>query len=350
MVDHWLKPLSNELLFSSGNARNRIVDDVKMSVDDILPGRTIVLLGADEKWTNRVRHHLYNFASNFAQTTICDLGNFRKVNAEFIAPAITELINTGALPVVIGCREDMGAAVLQALRTKEPDTQGVFVQEAFSEALNSEYNLAQTSYIGIQQHLVSEHVLKELDSSNVSWTRLSTARNALDESEPVIRDAGLLFFDMSALRYADFSAQKSYSTSGFFTEEACQIMRYGGTSPHMRCICLSGHDPMSMSHSQSANTQAQLLWYLFSGFDQRVVEIPDTNDRFTQYLVHLQQYDFDLSFFKSNNSGRWWLKLPGENSQKMFSCAYGDYLAACEDVVSDRVSRLVEMSLDVAEK
>jgi len=107
---------------------------------------------------------------------------------------------------------------------------------------------------------------------------------------------------------------------------------------------------MSAAHNQSANTQAQLLWYLISGFDQRIVETPDASDRFTQYLVHLQRYDFDLIFFKSNNSGRWWLKLPSENTQQMFSCAYGDYLAACEDVVSDRVSRFVELSLNEVEQ
>ena len=128
------------------------------------------------------------------------------------------------------------------------------------------------------------------------------------------------------------------------------MMRYSGTSPRMNCICLSGHDPLLASHDQSANTQAQLLWYMISGFDQRVVETPDSSDRFTQYLVHLQKYDFDLIFYKSNNSGRWWLKLPSENSSNVLSCAYGDYLAACEDVVSDRVSRFVEMSLDVVEK
>jgi len=350
MIDHWLKPLNRELIFTSGNSENRLADIVKTSPDDIVPGKTIVLLAVDEKWTDRVRHHLYNFASNFTQTTICDLGNFRKANAEFIAPAITELITAGALPVVIGCKEDMGMAILQAIRTKESEARSVFVQEAFTPDLDSYHMLDQTSFIGIQQHLVSESTYTKVESSNISWTRLSAARNGLDESEPEIRDAGFLFFDMSALRHADFPAQKSYSTSGFFTEEACQIMRYSGTSPLMRCICLAGHDPMSLSHSQSANTQAQLMWYMISGFDQRVVEIPGSNDRFTHYLVHLQKYDFDLTFFKSNNSGRWWLNLAGENAQKVYSCAYGDYLSACEDVVSDRVSRLIEMSLNVVEK
>lgn len=350
MIDHWLKPLSKEHFIVSKDGDSRMAGIMTTSPDDIIEGRTIVLLGADEKWADRVRHHLYNFAANFSQTSICDLGNFRKVNAEFIAPAITELINAGALPVVIGCREDMGEPFLKALRTKTPEIAGVFVQEAFAHWVGTDNILQNTSFIGIQQHLVSDQTLTKLDPSSVSYTRLSTARNAMDESEPEIRDAGFLFFDMSAMRFADFPAQKSYSTSGFFTEEACQIMRYGGTGPRMNCVCLSGHDPMSVSHSQSANTQAQLLWYLISGFDQRVVEKPDSSDRFTQYLVHLQRYDFDLVFFKSNNSGRWWLQLPSEEPHKVYSCAYGDYLAACEDVVSDRVSRFVEMSLNVVEQ
>jgi formiminoglutamase len=350
MIDHWLKPLNNEIDFASQITTNTVLQDIKTSVNDIIPGRTIALLGVDEKWTNRVRNHLFKFASHFSQTTICDLGNFRKSNPEFITPAIIELVNAGALPVVIGCSEEMGIPVLDTMRTKAPDTHGVFVQESFPMWQIGDDIPVQTSYIGIQQHLVSANILTQIETSNVSWTRLSKARNAMDESEPVIRDAGFLFFDMSAVRCSDFPAQKSQSTSGFFTEEACQIMRYSGTSPRLKCICLSGHDPMSMDHDQSANTQAQLLWYLISGFDQRVVETPEANDRFTQYHVHMQRYDFDLIFFKSNHSGRWWLKLPSESSEKIFSCAYGDYLAACEDVVSDRISRFVEMSLDIVEK
>ncbi len=169
----------------------------------------------------------------------------------------------------------------------------------------------------------------------------------MDEVEPAIRDAGLVMFDMSAIRHSDLPSQKSLSTSGFSTEEGCQIMRYTGTSPLIQCVCLSGHDSTHSAIEQSANTQAQLLWYFISGFDQRIIESPAANDRFTQYLVHLQQYDFDLLFFKSNSSGRWWLKIPHKESYEVHSCAYGDYLAACEDVISDRIHKFIGQSLDV---
>jgi hypothetical protein len=350
MIERWLKPLEVDRIITSQNNENRVLGEVKFTTEGIAAGRTIAILGVDEKWADAVRKHLYQFAPDFAQTVICDLGNFRKPNPEFIAPAITELIKAGVLPVLIGCQAEMGAAMLMSLRSKDPETQGVYVQESFPEWHHGDNIQEQTSFIGIQQHLVSNETLLHLNASNVSWTRLSNVRDAMDESEPEIRDAGFLFFDMSAIRYSDFPAQNSASTSGFFTEEACKIMRYSGTSPRLNCICLSGHDPNSTAIGQSANTQAQLLWYLISGFDQRVIERPEEGDHFTQYVVHLQRYDFDLVFFKSNHSGRWWFKLPSEKPAKLFSCAYGDYLAACEDVVSDRISRFVEMSLDMLEK
>lgn len=346
MIHHWLKPLNQDLIFDWTDDPGRLAGVVKFTPEDIVAGKTIVLLGVDEKWANRVRRHLYSFASNLTCSTICDLGNFRKKNSEFIAPALNELILAGALPVLVGCREGMGASVLQAIRSKKPETKGVFLQEAFALWHDDDSIQTDTSYIGIQQHLLSEKMQSKIHDARISWTRLSNARNSLEESEPEIRDSGFLSFEMSAMRFSDFPAQNSYSTSGFFTEEACQLMRYSGISPEMSCICLGGHDPMSTTHNQSANTQAQLLWYMINGFDQRVVERPDSSDRFTQYLVHMQRYNFDLIFFKSNDSGRWWLKLPSENAEKVHSCAYADYLAACEDEVSDRVSRLVEMSLD----
>ena len=173
-------------------------------------------------------------------------------------------------------------------------------------------------------------------------------REALDECEPEIRDCGFLNIDLSVIRSADLPSQISYSSSGLTTEEACRLARYAGLSPEIKCVALSGHDPLAVEHGISANTTAQMLWYFVSGFDKRVIERPSNGDNFTQYLVHLQRFDFDLNFYKSNSSGRWWLQLPANGRQKLFSCAYGDYLAACEDVVTDRVVKCVELSMDAA--
>ena len=191
--------------------------------------------------------------------------------------------------------------------------------------------------VGVQQHLLHPHVVSEVEQNQIAFTRLGQVRQDIVSIEPVIRDAQLISADMSSLRFSDMPAQSSHSTSGFFTEEACQIMRFAGMSPEIKGLTLTGHDPMSPDHGQSANTVAQLIWYFIEGFDQRISETPGAKDHFTQYMVHLKQYDFELSFHKSEKSGRWWVEVPGKQGVRMFSCAYKDYQSACEDVVTERI-------------
>jgi len=349
MESSFLDPVRPEIIEAHLNGKSNIASRIQTSLKpDLSPGdNQIAIIGADPKWANRVRFQLYKFASTFTSTTICDLGNLNTNSAESATSIAMDVASAGAIPVFIGMRPDIVHNMWKGLHNSNPAMQGLFVREGFPTWLHTVNDRERICFMGLQSHLLDNESRKHIEASNATWLRLSKMRDSLDETEPAIRDTHFLNFDLSAIRFSDLPSQISYSTSGLSSEEACRITRYAGLAPDLRFMILSGHDPLSPEHGPSANTTAQLLWYFASGIENRVIERPSAGDRFTQYVVHLQRFDFDLKFYKSNMSGRWWLELPSRESPFIFSCAYGDYLAACEDVVTDRVIACVEMSMNV---
>ena len=349
MESSYLDPVRPEIIEANLNGKSNISSCIHQGLTTNPPPEQnqLAIIGADAKWANRVRFQLYKFAANFTSSTICDLGNLNTLNPESVTSVAIDVAGNGAIPIFIGMRSDIAHNVWKHLNGSNPALQGLFVRESFPTWLHTVGERERICFMGLQSHLLDNESRRHIESTNASWLRLSKMRDALEETEPVIRDTHFLNFDLSAIRYSDLPSQISHSTSGLSSEEACRITRYAGLAPDLRFVVISGHDPLSPEHGPSANTTAQLLWYFASGLDNRIIERPAAGDRFTQYVVHLQRFDFDLKFYKSNMSGRWWLELPARENQYIFSCAYRDYLAACEDVVTDRVIACVEMSMNV---
>lgn len=342
-----LEPVRKELIQANLNGKSNIASHLSTSLDPSASQFQVALIGVNAKWANRVRHHLFGFAAPFRKLAISDLGNMRHITEEAITDVAWDVAGAGAIPVFIGMPSILSRKLWLDFHSTVKGSQALFLQESFPTWLHTVNHHENLAFLGLQSHLLERESKSYTEAAHINWLRLSVLRASLEESEPAIRDTQYLNFDLSALRYADMPAQLSHSTSGLSSEEACRLARYAGLSPELRIMVLTGHDPMSTEHGPSANTTAQLLWYFMDGVENRVEERPAPGERFTQYVVHLQRFDFDLRFYKSKMTGRWWLELPSRTESLVFSCAYADYLAACEDVVTDRVINCVERSMNV---
>ncbi len=61
-------------------------------------------------------------------------------------------------------------------------------------------------------------------------SRLGHIQSKLEEAEPILRNADILSFDISAIRQSDAPACATTTPNGLYGEEACQVMRYAGMS------------------------------------------------------------------------------------------------------------------------
>ena len=345
MLEHWISPLDTSLFDALSSTRNSLGKQVQFEYGSQTQKRAAAIIGADTKWANRVRRHLYRFSADFQSLALTDLGNFRSSQPDFMCEAIKELIDSGVIPIILGAPRSFDLPLIKSLAKRKDYSNSLIVAESLPAWLEFESESPKTQFLGMQQHVTMPVLQSMAIDRHFPILRLGASRDGLEEVEPYARESNALLFDLSSMRMADLLAQKARSSSGYCTEEACRIMRYSGLSPLLQCVAVTGHDPMCLSHDVSANTTAQLCWYLLSGLNSRVDEKPATTDNFTQYTIQLSECEFDLTFFKSKRSGRWWVQIPGKDNVETHPCAHADYVSACEDRVTGRILSFIDASL-----
>ena len=87
---------------------------------------------------------------------------------------------------------------------------------------------------------------------------------------------------------------------------------------------------------------AQIIWYFIEGVNCRVNDdnFQDENN-YQKFIVLVE--DEELTFFKSNKTGRWWIEipfLPNVNNKlkrhTLLPCMHDDYNAACSGKIPER--------------
>jgi hypothetical protein len=172
---------------------------------------------------------------------------------------------------------------------------------------------------------------------------LGDLRNNMRDAEPALRDVNLVDFHLNSIRYGEIPGIPGTTPSGLSSEEACQLMKYIGLNPLKNKFWIQGYNPKYDFHSQGAKMVSQLVWYYLEGLDQMVDEQPDKKF-LTQYIVAMTGFQINLTFWKSEISGRWWVEIPvdGEESY-LLPCSFMDYKIACNDEMPKRIMN--ELSL-----
>jgi hypothetical protein len=119
-------------------------------------------------------------------------------------------------------------------------------------------------------------------------------------------------------------------------------MRYAGMGDHLCSLGISGVDFHSDSNGQTAKLLAQMVWHFWEGLGLRRNEVPASDSgNFTRFLVDLEEVAGGMVFWKSKQSGRWWIELPAPENRMikkytLLPASYEDYQQACEGELPDR--------------
>ncbi len=174
--------------------------------------------------------------------------------------------------------------------------------------------------------------------------RLGDVRSNMEEVEPIVRNADIVSFDMSSIRYSDSPGNGNATPNGFHGEEACQIARYAGMSDKLSSIGFYELNPELDNAGQSAHLLAQMIWYFLEGFSNRKRDFPiSSRADFTKYRVFIQNNKYEIVFYKSPKSDRWWMDVPYPPNKKikyerhhLVPCSYQDYQTACKEEMPDK--------------
>lgn len=345
MLTHWIQPIEESSVLKEYLTSDRLGKNLATLSKTPESGkfREVALIGADAKWTKLVRRHLYQFSHRMSDAQIYDLGDLRKLDPEFVIGPLLELISAGICPVVVGAQGGLIKSLSQVFSHLREPFRPVVVHESVPEYLKTIHH--PTLVIGVQQHLMSPQI-----PLHIQTMHLSQVRNAIGEAETQIRDSNSIIFDLTSMTMVDMPAQKSHSSSGFCTEEACMLMRFASLHQDTKAVLICGHDPMSLELDRSANTAAQLIWYFLEGFSQCITEDPLRSTNITSYSIHLDTYDTTFKFYKSERTGRWWVQMLSGTQEPIFPCTYKDYQSATTGIVSDRLISCASASLEASQQ
>jgi len=200
--------------------------------------------------------------------------------------------------------------------------------------------LFSANHIGHQLFYNDPKNIDVLDSLSYDVIRLGEVKKDVFEMEPILRNADMLSFDLSALKSSDAPANALTSPNGLTGEEACQLCRFAGFSNKLSSFGLYEFNPYFDQNNQGAKQASQMLWYFIEGFANRKEnDYPsENNSQFIKYIVKLESSDYEIIFWKSNYSMKWWMEVPQKDLKhnKYIPCSYKDYENAMRDELPDK--------------
>jgi formiminoglutamase len=361
-LNHWLTAVDTQIQawaksLPVGHLGTRI--EFESGQQKKLPKWGVVIVGMESQSANAIRRTLYEFASLSEKLKICDLGNFRKTDTDFCLPLLQELLGAGHLVICIGAGEETGLTQFLAYRDFRRVSNLALVDHRVDLALKEcpefksgvwqqvlapvHKRLFHFCLLASQSHLMPEQIARFLDKKGFDHLRLGMLRADMAAAEPAIRDMDMLAINLRVLRSQAGDTYQAGTASGLTTEELCQLARYAGLSEKVSSISFFG----SAESAARADAGAQAVWYFLEGVTHRCGDFPASVHGMTEYIVDMQKLTYQLTFWKSNRSGRWWVQVPvhierNKERHKLVPCTYSDYQLASKEELSDRLMRAFE--------
>ncbi len=312
-----------------------------------------------------VRSYLYRLYGGSFTARVADLGTIAAGHTTedtyfALRTTMDYLIRKNIIPVIIGGSQDLSYAQFLGYKDLEQTINVVAVDSCFDlgnpdeDITNGSYLgkiiLHQPNYlfnysnIGYQTYLVDQSSLQMMNKLYFDVYRLGQVRDKIEEAEPVIRQADMISFDITSIKHSDAPANPNASPNGFYAEEACQMMRYAGMNDKLSSLGIYEINPGYDVSGKTAHLAAQMIWCFMDGFYNRKHDFPSrTNPDYIRFHVVLQDDKYEINFYKSKKSDRWWMEIPYPPHKNLkferhtlIPCSYKDYDLAVNNEIPDR--------------
>jgi formiminoglutamase len=335
------------------------LDIAIIAVDDVRGNSSLKAGGAQQ-----IRQKLYQLKKGNSACNIADLGNLRSgMNLDEthkrLSVALAILIAENILPIIIGGGHDMDLGQYMAYENEEKlvsilnvdsrldlgDSEGTeptdsHIHKLFVHEPNYLFSYNQLAYQG---YLVNPNALKVLEQLNFQAIRLGEVRDSIQKVEPIIREADMLTFDVSAIQSQYCPGGSKSEVFGLTGEEACQIAWYAGMSDKLSSAGFYEYNPeKDDTNKSSAMTIAVMIWYFIEGYKNRKNEKGFQTNDFLKYVVALDADPETISFYKSRLSEKWWMEVPNTAAKGLYDrnhiipCDFADYEFATKGEIPER--------------
>ncbi len=369
---HYFDPVDFEMFECAewANKKNTLGTLLQKNQEKLNPDKAdLIIIGVPEdrnsvvpgsgKAPDEIRKHLYNLNRIGPRFKVLDLGNLKlghSANDSYFAlrDICEHILESKQTLVVLGGSQDLTFGMTKAFEGKLFNMVTVDPKFDFRKGvktINSENylnlifekqkNLYTYSALAYQNYFVDATDIDQYNNYHWDVKRLGQIRYNLTSAEPILRNANVFSFDLNALRYLDAPGQSMCSPNGLYSEEACQIARYAGTSDELRLTGFFNLLPEKDASSNSTNLMAQIVGHFLDGFNNRKPEEPtEDSEDLNQFMVEMSNISMTLVFFQSRVTGRWWMEISDfENRKKdiyLVPCDEDDYKNATHGDIPDR--------------
>ncbi len=321
-----------------------------------------------------VRRYLYALQGGEWDAPLADLGDIyagERLSDTMVAvkEVSYQLLKRGVIPVLIGGSQDLTYGLYRAYdgmeqtvnlaaidarfdlgKQDDPLQEGSYLSHVI---LQKPYILFNFSLLGYQTYYADPEEIRLMERMYFELHRLGRLHGQIQEAEPLLRDADLVSFDLAALRQGDAPGKAENSPNGFSAEEACALARYAGISDKTSAFGLFGFIPARDPFDSTAHLAAQMLWYFTEGVFSRKGDYPlRKKEEYERYTVLIEEGKYQLVFYKSPFSGRWWIEVPqkenGEikhNRHQLIPCSARDYEEALRNEIPERWWQAMKKSI-----
>jgi formiminoglutamase len=318
-----------------------------------------------DKEANLVRSFLYSCTKAKYTNNLVDLGNYMfnqndSKSFEKLGYLISELIEKQIIPVILNGPHEItlsqylgfeflkkihNIAAIDSKIDLEYDQKGNIDDNNYWAKIllrdpNYMFNL---THLAHQTYLTDSKTIDLLEKHYFELFRLGNMRDDLADSEPVLRGADIVSFDISSIRQGDAPGTNHPSPNGLNAEEACQITRYAGLGENLKCIGFFEYHSKNDLNHQTARLVAQMIWYLVNGFLHRDNEVViGDSSSFMKYITSDSNSAYQVIFYKSKKTNRWWIEVPGNEKSRFYKkkqiipCSYKDYQSATVGEIPER--------------
>ena len=315
--------------------------------------------------TNIIRKFLYELHELDSSILLADLGNIEQGHAiedtdAAVKMVCEELIKQNVIPLILGGSQDLTYANYAAYESLEQTINLVTLDASLdfggdpssftSRNYLNKIVLHQPNYlfnysnIGHQRYLVDKSLLELMEKMYFDVYRLGEIAADIRNTEPLVRNADIVSFDISSIRFSDAPASEHVGPNGIYAEQACQIARYAGMSDKLTSFGIYEYRADLDQRGITAHLIAQMIWCFIEGVTLRKGDYPiGSQEDYLKYIVNLSTEEHNLVFYKSPRSDRWWMDVPYPAGRKnkyerhhLVPCSYDEYQQATNDDMPDR--------------
>lgn len=319
--------------------------------------------GGAEKGANEIRKELYRLKRGKGHYKVVDMGNLRcgpKLDESYLRlkEVCEVLLSYNIIPLLIGGTHDMDIGQYLAYEKAEKLVNFLCVDSMLDMEGSLEIGMSHHhihkilvhepnylfnfSCIGFQSYLCEPESIEVLEKLNFEGIRLGEVHKNIQETEPTIRTADILSFDIGAIRIQDAPGSPYASPFGLTGEEACQICWYAGLSEKLTSVGFYEYNPELDNRNITAKTVSTMIWYLMEGFYNRMDSLDFDSNNYMKFIVNMPQEPHTIIFYKSKRSEKWWMEVPYPEDRMELSkvsitpCSYTDYELALNGELSQR--------------